>query len=137
MISRVGPITFQSPQAANLTLRQLGVTMFLAAAGLRSGSTFATAVQTRTGAELAVAGAVVAGAVVAGLFAALVAVSARLLLHQDGPDAAGTLAGVETQPAAFAYAAARTAGDERVAAAYALAFPLAIITKIVVVQFLT
>ena len=132
VISRVGPITFQSPQAANLTLRQLGVTMFLAAAGLRSGSTFATAVQTRTGAELAVA-----GAVVAGLFAALVAVSARLLLHQDGPDAAGTLAGVETQPAAFAYAAARTAGDERVAAAYALAFPLAIITKIVVVQFLT
>lgn len=130
--SRLGPVTFQAPQAANLVLRQLGVTMFLAAAGLRSGSTFAHAVGTRTGAELAAA-----GVVVAGVFAAFVALAARFALRQDAPDASGTLAGIETQPAALAYAAARTGGDERVVAAYALTFPLAIITKIIVVQFLT
>ncbi len=131
-VARVGPVTFQSPQAANLTLRQLGVTMFLGCAGLRSGSTFADAVVTRAGAQLALAGALLAGA-----FATCVALAARHLLRQGAVSAAGTLSGVETQPAALAYAASRTRGDDRVAAAYALAFPLAMITKIVVVQFLT
>lgn len=130
-LTRLGPITFQPPQAANLTLRQLGVTMFLGCAGLRSGATFADAVVTRRGAELALAGAVLAGS-----FAACVALAARRLLRQGPVEAAGTLSGVETQPAALAYAAGRTLGDERVAAAYALAFPLAMIAKIVLIQFL-
>ena len=130
-VARVGPVTFQPPQAANLTVRQLGVTIFLACAGLRSGATFAAAVQTRTGAELALAGALLAAA-----FATAVALASRQLLRQGAVESSGTLAGVETQPAALAYASARTAGDERVAAAYALAFPLAMITKIIAVQFL-
>lgn len=130
-VTRLGPVTFQSPQAANLTLRQLGVTMFLGCAGLRSGATFADAVVTRAGAELALA-----GALLAGTFATLVALVARHVLRDSAVGAAGTLSGVETQPAALAYAASRTQGDERVAAAYALAFPLAMIAKIVVVQFL-
>ena len=130
-VARVGPVTFQPPQAANLTVRQLGVTIFLACAGLRSGATFAAAVQTRTGAELALAGALLAAA-----FATAVALASRRLLRQGAVESSGTLAGVETQPAALAYASARTAGDERVAAAYALAFPLAMIAKIIAVQFL-
>jgi putative transport protein len=46
------------------------------------------------------------------------------------------LAGVETQPAALAFADERSGGDERVTAAYALVFPVAMIVKIIVVQFL-
>ena len=50
--------------------------------------------------------------------------------------AAGMLAGIETQPAALAYLNERTAGDERINQAYALVFPVAMIAKIIIVQFL-
>ena len=105
--------------------------MFLACAGLAAGTTFADAIGTRRGLELAFA-----GVVVAGLFAALVPLATELVLRRDIVASAGMLAGVETQPAALAFADQRTGGDGRVTAAYALVFPAAMITKIVVVQFL-
>ena len=43
IVSRTGPITWQIPHGANLVLRQLGILMFLASAGLGSGTTFADA----------------------------------------------------------------------------------------------
>jgi putative transport protein len=131
VVSRTGPITWQIPHAANLVLRQLGILVFLACAGLASGTTFADAIVTRHGLNLAVAGVLVAGA-----FAALVPLAAQVVLRHDVVYSAGMLAGVETQPAALAYANERTAGDVRVTAAYALVFPVAMITKVIVVQFL-
>jgi putative transport protein len=131
VVSRTGPITWQIPHAANLVLRQLGILVFLACAGLASGTTFADAIVTRHGLNLAVAGVLVAGA-----FAALVPLAAQVVLRHDVVYSAGMLAGVETKPAALAYANERTAGDVRVTAAYALVFPVAMITKVIVVQFL-
>ncbi len=129
--SRVGPITFQLPHGANLVLRQIGVLVFLAAAGLGSGSTFADALGTRTGLQLMAGGAICSLA-----FALLVPLVIEVVLRRDHVATAGLFAGVETQPAALAYAVERTDGDERVNMAYALAFPAAMIAKIVVVQFL-
>jgi putative transport protein len=131
VVARTGPITWQIPHAANLVLRQLGILIFLACAGLASGATFADAIVTRRGLDLALA-----GVIVAGLFAALVPLAAQLLLRRDVVAAAGMLAGTETQPAALTYANERTSGDERVTTAYALVFPVAMITKVLVVQFL-
>jgi putative transport protein len=131
VVSRTGPITWQIPHGANLVLRQLGILLFLACAGLASGSTFADAIGTRRGIELA--GAAI---VVAFLFAGLIPIATEILLRRDTLGTAGMLAGVETQPAALAYAAERTGGDERVNLAYALVFPAAMIAKIVAVQFL-
>jgi putative transport protein len=131
VISRIGPITWQIPHAANLVLRQLGILMFLACAGLASGTTFADAVVTRHGLDL-----VIAGVIVAGVFAGLVPLAAQLLLRRDVVASAGMLAGIETQPAALTYANERTGGDERVTGAYALVFPAAMIAKVIVVQFL-
>lgn len=105
--------------------------MFLAWTGLAAGTTFADAIGTRRGLELAGA-----GLVVAGVFAALVPPAAELVLRRDAVASAGMLAGVETQPAALAYADERTGGDGRVTAVYALVFSAAMITKIIVVQFL-
>lgn len=130
-LARVGPITFQIPHAANLVLRQLGILAFLACAGLTSGDTFAAAVRTSEGLRLAAAGALVALA-----FAGLVALVVQQVLRQPAPTASGTLAGVETQPAALQFATTRTLGDDRVSTAYALVFPVAMIAKIVVVQLL-
>jgi putative transport protein len=131
VVSRTGPITWQIPHGANLVLRQLGILMFVACAGLGSGATFADAIGTRRGLELAIA-----GAVVAGLFACLVPLATELVLRRDVVASAGMLAGIETQPAALALASERSEGDERISAAYALVFPAAMITKIMAVQFL-
>jgi putative transport protein len=46
------------------------------------------------------------------------------------------LAGVETQPAALAFATERTDGDQRISLAYTLVFPAAMIAKVIIVQFL-
>ena len=59
-----------------------------------------------------------------------------MILRRDATVSAGMLAGIETQPAALAFASERTQGDERVNVAYALVFPVAMIAKIVAVQFL-
>jgi putative transport protein len=48
-VSRTGPFTWQIPHAANLTIRQLGVLLFLGGVGIRSGATFADAVGTGSG----------------------------------------------------------------------------------------
>jgi putative transport protein len=131
VVSRTGPITWQIPHAANQVIRQLGILMFLACAGLGSGTAFADAITTRQGLEL-----VAAGTVVAVLFAASVPLVITLVARRDAVEAAGMLAGIETQPAALAYGLDRTANDDRISRAYALVFPVAMVTKIVVVQLL-
>ncbi|MGD9702035.1 MAG: aspartate:alanine exchanger family transporter [Acidimicrobiia bacterium] len=130
-VSRSGPVTWQIAHGANLVLRQLGILMFLACAGLGSGTAFADAVVTRRGLEL-----VVAGLVVSALFAGAIPLAVEVVLRRNVLDSAGMLAGIETQPAALAYVGERTVGDERVNQAYALVFPVAMIAKIVIVQFL-
>jgi putative transport protein len=73
---------------------------------------------------------------VGALFAAAVPLAVTVLARRDPVETVGMLAGVETQPAALAYATERTGGDPRVRGAYALVFPAALVAKIVVVQLL-
>lgn len=129
-LGRTGPFTWQIPYAANLTIRQLGVSLFLGGVGIRSGATFADAVGTGVGLQLVVAGVVVTAAT--ALFSTLMI----RLLRCDPVDGAGMIAGIQTQPAVLAFAAERADGDERVDAGYALVFPLAMILKLIIVQLL-
>ena len=129
-LSRTGRITWQVPHAANLTLRQLGILIFLGSVGIRSGATFADAAGTAVGAKLAVAAAIVT------IVLALASLLLMRVLRSDPQSAAGQIAGIETQPAVHAYAAETTNGDERVDAGYALVLPLAMILKLVLVQLL-
>ena len=129
-LSRTGRITWQVPHAANLTLRQLGILIFLGSVGIRSGATFADAAGTAVGARLAVAALIVTSTI------ALATTLLMRILRSDPVSAAGQIAGVETQPAVHAYAAESTKGDERVDAGYALVLPLAMILKLILVQLL-
>ncbi len=129
-VSRTGPITWQVPHAANLTLRQLGMLMFLGAVGIRSGATFADAVGTAVGARLAIAAAIVTVVLATGSLVLL------RLLRADPVTSAGHIAGIETQPAVHAFAAERTKGDQRIDAGYALVLPIAMIVKLILVQLL-
>jgi putative transport protein len=131
VVSRTGPVTWQIPHAANQVIRQLGILMFLACAGLGSATAFADAIGTREGLELAAA-----GTAIAVTFAGLTPFAVAVLGRRDAIETAGSLAGIETQPAALAYALDRADGDTRVSRAYALVFPIAMVAKIVVVQLL-
>lgn len=130
-LTRTGRVTWQIGHGSNLVLRQLGILMFLACAGLGSGTAFADAVGTRHGLEL-----VGAGLVVSLLFAGMIPLVTEVVLRRNVLDSAGMLAGVETQPAALAYIYERSGADERVNQAYTLVFPVAMIAKILFVQFL-
>jgi putative transport protein len=92
--------------------------------GTRSGATFADAIGTGAGLEL-----LAAGAFIAAVFAALIPLVVQLTMRTDVVQTAGHVRRIETQPAALAYASDRTAGDERVNAAYALVFPVAMIAR--------
>ena len=77
------------------------------------------------------------GAVISAVHAvALVLVSTKVL-GVGGPRLAGFVSGSQTQPAILAFANSTSHHDERVALGYALVYPVAMVTKIVVAQILT
>jgi len=126
-LERTGPLVWGLPNAANLTIRQLGLLLFLAATGLTSGQAFAAQALTPLGLRIVLTAALVVAVAAAGfvVLARLVGVSSAR--------AAGGLAGFVGQPAILAYANTRTT-DERVNAGYATLFALGIIVKIVLAQ---
>lgn len=126
-VHRTGPLIWDIPLSANLTIRQLGLLLFLAAVGLSSGPAFAAQALTATGLR---AGAV--AAVLVLVSAALLLGGARLL-GLSAPRAAGGFAGFVGQPAILAFAVDK-GRDERIESGYAALFALAIIGKIVAVQ---
>jgi putative transport protein len=124
--SRTGPVSWSLPYAASQLLQQLGILIFLAVAGSRAGGNLVDALHSEQGLRIAAAGFVVTGA-----FALALVVLARAVgLH--GPRAAGLVAGAQTQPAVLAFAQERTGNDPRVDLGYALVFPAAMITKIII-----
>lgn len=131
-VQRSGRVVWTLPHQGAEVLTQLGLLLFLAYAGGRAGSAFVAALQTPLGVKL-----ILAGAVVSTVHAvALVAVSRRAL-GVSGPRLGGMVAGSQTQPAILAFANGATRFDERVALGYAMVFPVAMVTKILVAQVLT
>src|SRR5690606_33663916 len=97
-LDRTGPIVWTLPGAANLTIRQLGLLLFLGATGLASGQAFAAQAFTPLGLRVVLVGAAVV-AVAAGAFLLM-----SRLLGQSTARTAGALAGFVGQPAILAYA---------------------------------
>lgn len=124
-----GPVTWTMPLSVNLTVRQLGLLLFLAAVGLASGPQFASQAFTplglRTGALAAVIVLVSAGLLLGG---------ARLM-GLSTPRSAGAFAGYVGQPAILSFAEARVR-DERIEAGYAALFALCIVAKIIAVHLM-
>ncbi len=129
-VGHAGRITWQLPYATNQALRQLGVLLFLATVGLSSGPDLASALGSPRGLQL-----FGLGAVLTTVMALTVLLIARHL-EFGGPRTAGTLAGVQNQPAILAFAIERTEGDDRVNLAYALLFPPTFVVKILAAQVL-
>lgn len=127
---RTGPLVWQLPYSAGVTLRQLGLAVFLAAVGIGAGTPFVRTLQ--AGGGLAMLGA---GAVVTLVTAALALWSVRRFVRAPVGVGMGMASGVHTQPAALAFAndAAR---DESPNVGYASVSPVATIAKILLAQVL-
>ena len=80
---------------------------------------------------------IVAGLLVTAVHAIALIGIAKWGLRASGQRIAGYAAASQTQPAVLAFANSATNHDERVALGYALVYPVAMVTKIVIAQLLT
>jgi putative transport protein len=127
-VGRTGPLVWTLPYNASLTLRQFGLVLFLAAVGTRAGFDFVDTMARGNGPQILIAAICISIVVtLAGL------IVGRTLLKIPMGRLMGILGGVFTQPAMLGFAADQTR-DDRSAPAYAAAFPIALILKILIVQ---
>lgn len=129
-LGRTGPLVWELPFPASVTLRQLGIVLFLAVVGTRSGASLAKTVTEGRPLPLLLLGALVT---LASAGPALLL--ARRWLKLSTGEAFGAVAGIHTQPAVLAWASARTASDAP-AKGYATVFPIATVVKILLAQVL-
>ncbi len=120
-----GKLVWAPPYTANMTLRQIGLILFLAGIGTQAGYSFVRTLASAQGILLFGAGASITLAttlVTVGVGHYLLRMPFQLLL--------GTAAAVATQPAVLAYASEQTRNDVP-KLAYATVYPTAILVKIV------
>jgi putative transport protein len=126
-LGRVGSFSWQIPLAANLTLRNFGLTLFLAAVGLDSGAPFMETVS-RTGFTLLGIGMAIVIAAMAGIL-----LIGQLARGFNTDDLYGIASGAAGNPAILVYAN-RALSSDRIDVAYAMIFPSMTILKILCVQ---
>ncbi len=129
-LGRTGPIVWQVPYSAGLTLRQLGLALFLAAVGVSAGTPFVRTLGEGGGLQL-----LAAGSAVTLVTAALALLTSKHWLRAPAGVAMGMVSGVHTQPAGLAFAT-DAAHDESPSLGYASVSPIATVTKILLAQLL-
>ncbi len=129
-VGRTKSLVWTLPYSANLTLRQLGLVLFLAGVGTRSGYAFVATVAQGGALPIILAGA----AITLGAALTALVVGHKLLGIPMGV-LVGMLAGIQTQPAALAFACEQTK-SELPNVGYASVYPVATIAKILIAQVL-
>jgi putative transport protein len=129
-IGHVRDLVWHMPPNVNLALRELGITLFLAAVGLKAGERFFETVWTRTG-LIWFAWALVVATVPLLIVGSL----ARHLFKMNYTTLSGLIAGSTTDPPALAFAGQLTKSDGP-HIAYAAVYPLTMLFRITVAQVL-
>jgi putative transport protein len=129
-LERTGPLVWTVPYSANLTLRQIGLVLFLAAIGTRAGYMFATTLLSSSGLLLFLAGTIITcTTAVATLWIG------QRWLHIPMSLLIGMLAGLQTHPAILSFTTTQTENDLP-NIGYATVYPIAMIGKIMLAQVL-
>jgi putative transport protein len=116
--------------SANLMIRELGITLFLASVGLSSGSILVQAFEGGGGFYW-----IGLGIVITIIPLLLVGIIAKRYFKKNYFEICGLLAGASTDPPALAFAL-KIAGNDVPSATYATVYPLTMILRIVVAQLL-
>lgn len=132
LLGHFGPqlrITTYTALSANLMIREIGISLFMAAVGLGAGKTFVASL---------VGGGyiwVLYGAVITLVPMAIVALAARFLMKMDFFKICGLLAGGTTDPALLSFSE-QMFGSGRIAVNYATVYPLTMFLRVVAAQVL-
>ncbi len=129
-IGRVGSLVWYMPPSANYMLREVGIAIFLACVGLKSGGKFVEIFLSGQGALWFLGGALITliPLLVVGIFL-------RIRQKTNYLTLCGLLAGSMTDPPALAFANQITSSNAPVVA-YAAVYPLVMVLRIVVAQVL-
>jgi putative transport protein len=129
-IRRLGKMIWYMPLNANFALRELGITLFLACAGLKAGAHFFEVLFTTQGLLW-----MACGAVITLVPLLLVAWIGRAFMKLNFMNLCGLLSGSMTDPPALAFANAINNSDAP-SVAYATVYPLTMLVRILVAQLL-
>ena len=130
-IGSIGKLYWFMPPSANLALREIGIVLFLAVVGLKSGGSFVDTLTNGSGLEW----------MGYGIFITLVplmivGVIARLYAKLNYLSLCGLLAGSMTDPPALAFANELKEGSGAAALSYATVYPLTMFLRIISPQLL-
>lgn len=124
---KTGRIIWSLPHTASSALSHLGMMLFLAYAGSTAGHALSEAITTPIGWRLLLIGlATTASSALTFIYLG------RYFAKIYGPRLAGVMAGSQTQPAVLAYVNEHTNDDPRVNLGYAVAYPVAMIVKVLI-----
>ncbi len=124
-LGRTWKLTWTMPLSANLTLRNFGLSIFLAQVGMSSGAPFVNVVSLN-GLSLLLAGACVLLAL-----AVTPLIIGHFIMHIPFGDLLGITSGITGNPAILAYAY-RSYPSDRMDICYAMIFPAVTILKIII-----
>lgn len=128
LIGNVGTFVWYIPYSANLALREFGIILFLACAGLSAGQTFFASAISLNGLQW-----MAAGLAITMIPLMITGLCARLFWGQNYLTICGVIAGSMTDPPALAFANAQADSDAS-ATAYAAVYPLTMILRIIAAQ---
>ena len=133
LIGRFGPhfhmVTYTT-RSANLMLRGIGLSLFLACLGLDSGGKFLETIMRADGLLW-----IAAGFIITLLPSLAMTVAAMRWWHLDFGSAAGMVSGAMANPMSMTYANEITPGDDA-PVAYATTYPLSMFARVVIAQLL-
>jgi len=129
-LGHLGPLVWYMPQSANLALRELGICLFLASVGVKSGGHFFDTLTDGPGLYW-----LGCGAMITAIPLLLVGFVARAWMKLDYMSLCGLLAGSMTDPPALQFAGAVTQ-SETPGIAYAAVYPLVMLLRVLAAQVL-
>jgi putative transport protein len=129
-IGSIGPLVWHVPPSANMMLRTIGISLFLAAVGLRAGAGFVDAL-VRVGVSW-----ILGGALITLIPILITATAARLFFKVNFLSLCGLIAGSTTNPPALAYANSLAPSSDETTMSFVTVYPLTMLLRLFVAQAL-
>ncbi len=127
---RIGRVVWYLPTSANFMMREIGISLFLASVGLKSGDRFVETLVNGSGGVW-----ILAGALITLIPLVIVGLWARVRMKLNFLSISGLLAGIHTDPPALAFANQMAPSNAQVIS-YAAVYPLVLILRVLMAQIL-
>lgn len=134
LIGRFGPqfhLVTYTTRSANLMLRGIGLSLFLACLGLSAGAGFVDTIMRADGVKW-----IGLGFLITVLPSIIMCVAAMRIWKLDFSSTCGMICGAMANPMALTYSSEQAKGNDSPAEAYATVYPLTMFTRVIIAQIL-